>query len=106
MSDHKRTFIIAEVHSVHDEAAFERYLAEVFPLVMAYGGRFLTRGGDVRTLEGEEFRGGVAIIEFVDRNSAEAFWFSSDYASVAELRHRSATSRVYLVEGISNETQS
>ncbi len=45
-------YLIANIE-VHDAALYARYREQVAPLVAAFGGRFLVRGGAVQVLEGD-----------------------------------------------------
>lgn len=93
-----KAYIIAEV-AVEDAATFEEYRAAVAPMIAAFGGQYIVRGGAVSALEGDAPEGRVVVIEFPDKAAAEKFWFSKDYAPVAAIRQRSAKSRIFMVEG-------
>ena len=45
-------YVLAQL-DVHDPETFKRYREKVAPLVETFGGRYLVRGGEVTTLEGE-----------------------------------------------------
>lgn len=93
-------YVVAEI-TVTDPEAYKAYVAKVGPLVAHFGGKYLVRGGQTAALEGEPPKGRVVVIEFDNMQAARAFEESSEYAAVAGLRHKSATSRVFLVEGAS-----
>jgi uncharacterized protein (DUF1330 family) len=50
-------------------------------------------------VEGEPPRGRIVVIEFDSLAAARSFEDSPDYQAVAPLRHKAASSRVFLVEG-------
>lgn len=92
-------YIVAEI-AVSDPEGYKGYLAAVTPVVAQHGGRYLARAGRVAPQEGEAPVGRVVVIGFPSFAAAEAFLASPDYKAVAQIRHRTATSRVYLVEGV------
>jgi uncharacterized protein (DUF1330 family) len=91
-------YIVAEI-TVNDAEAYKAYTTAVTPLVAKFGGTYLVRGGQTVTREGEPPKGRVAIIEFPSLAAAQAFQDSPEYAAVAPLRHKAATSRLYIAEG-------
>ena len=94
-----KAYLIAEI-AVHDAASYERYKAAVPPLVAQFGGRYLTRGGASEALEGDSVKGRVVVLEFPTVAAARSFMQSAAYRPVAAIRHKAATSRVILVEGV------
>jgi uncharacterized protein (DUF1330 family) len=65
-----------------------------------YGGRFLTRGDQATTSEGEAFTERMVILEFPDRASAEAWYNDPEYQRLSEFRRAATTnSRMVLQEG-------
>ncbi len=101
MSGVPKAYIVAEI-DIHDPAGFEDYRSAVAPIIAAFGGRYLVRGGSVSTLEGDAPTVRIVLLEFPDTQTAERFWHSSEYAPVAAIRHRTTHSRIYLVEGMTS----
>ncbi len=91
-------YVIAEVH-VADAAAYEDYKSAVVPIVAQYGGRYIVRGGRSEGVEGNEPGGRVVVIEFPHFAGAQAFLSSEEYRPVADIRHKTAISRIMIVEG-------
>ena len=85
--------------TVHDDAKYAEYRAQVPPIIAAYGGRYLVRGGAVEVKEGEPPPGRLVVVEFPDMDVARAFYGSAEYAPVLRLRLDSADSEVVFVEG-------
>ena len=56
-------YVIATM-AIHDPETYRKYTALTPPTVKRYGGRFLTRGDEVFTLEGEAFTERMVIFEF------------------------------------------
>ena len=92
-------YILVEI-DVQDAPGFERYRETVVPSIVAYGGRFVVRGGKIETLEGDWTPPRLAILEFPDRERARAWWSSPEYAEPKALRLATARSRMILVDGV------
>ena len=90
-------YLVAYV-DVHDPAAFEEYRTRVVPVIEAFGGRYLVRGGTLERLEGSEKRR-LVVLEFPSMDAARSFYHSPAYAPVLQQRLSSAVSDVVLVEG-------
>ena len=94
-----KAYLIAEI-AVQDPATYEGYKAKVAPLIAQFGGRYLTRGGASEALEGDSVKGRVIVLEFPSVAAAQSFLKSDAYQPVLAIRHKSATSRVIMVEGV------
>jgi uncharacterized protein (DUF1330 family) len=92
-------YIVAEI-AVTDADAYREYAALVPPIVAKYGGRYLVRGGASEAKEGAAPAGRTVVIEFASLGDARRFYDSPEYAAIAPLRTRAASSRVFLVEGV------
>ncbi len=99
MSGSPKAYLLVELE-VHDAADYETYKAAVPPIVERFGGRYLVRGGASEAMEGEEPKGRIAVLEFPDAAAARAFLQSEEYRPIVAIRHRSATSRIILAEGV------
>lgn len=97
-------FLIAD-ETITDPVGFEEYKHAVLPLIERYGGRFLSRGGDLKVLESgkgwEPDR--MVIIEFPSMASLEEWYGSDDYAAVRDIRLRSASSTLVALHSGSAE---
>ncbi|MEJ6401533.1 DUF1330 domain-containing protein [Yoonia sp. 2307UL14-13] len=91
-------YIIAHI-TVRDAEAYKEYIVRDTPLIEAYGGRPLVRGGQGEVPEGVAFDRHV-VFEFPDYESAKALYYSLGYQEVAEIRRRNAESMIVLVEGV------
>ena len=99
--DTSKGYVVAEVE-VTDAAGFEDYRAAVAPMIERWGGHYLVRGGTILAIEGDAPQGRAVVIEFPSLAAAEAFIRSDDYGPVAAIRHKTAKSRLYLVEGVAS----
>lgn len=93
-------YLIANL-SIHDPKVFEEYRKKVAPLVARFKGRYLVRGGELRTLEGNGNFKRLIVLEFPSLADAQGFYDSPEYAPVLKLRLASATGDVVLVDGYS-----
>lgn len=91
-------YVVAETH-VTDPAAFMQFLQREQATLAPYHGRVLARAlPDVR--EGASADGVVTLIAFASAQEANQWYNSPEYAGLAALRQKAATSRVYIVSGI------
>jgi uncharacterized protein (DUF1330 family) len=90
-------YVIAEVE-VSDAETYRIYQAPTKASVLRHGGRFMVRGGTTEALEGEPPKR-IVVLEFPDLAAARRWYDSPDYGEARELRWRSATTRLFIVEG-------
>lgn len=69
------------------------------PTVAQFGGKYLARGGETQTLEGQWNPNRLVILEFPSLEQAQAWWNSPEYAPIKQLRHRYAITNMVLTEG-------
>src|ERR1044071_9599743 len=82
---------------VPDEAALS-YLEQVEATVAPYGGKWLAQGpGDV--IEGA-WPGAVVLMEFPNRDAANAWYGSADYQAIRPLRTRNAISDIIFIDSL------
>src|SRR6516165_9596318 len=87
-------------NEVTDPTGFEEYRKQVPGTVERYGGRFLVRGGQVQTLEGDWKPKRVVVTEFPSIEQARRWYDSEEYGALKALRLRTARGSVVLVEGV------
>jgi len=88
--------------TVHDPETYRKYTALTPATLARYGGKFLTRGDTVTTVEGPSFTERLVLIEFADKETAMAWYNDADYQSAAEFRRLASTGRMILQEGRGN----
>lgn len=93
-------YLIVE-NDVLDPERYREVIRLTPPTVEQYGGRYLARGGETETLEGDWQPRRVVIIEFESMVQARAWWDSPEYRPVRDLRHQTARTRMILTEGLS-----
>ncbi|RWH71444.1 DUF1330 domain-containing protein [Mesorhizobium sp.] len=92
-------YIISDV-AIRDREAFEAYRTRAAASIAAHGGRYLVRGGDVETLEGDWQPGPLIVVEFPDIETARRWYRSDEYAAALEVRDAALSRDLILVEGI------
>jgi uncharacterized protein (DUF1330 family) len=90
-------FYIAEFEVI-DQEGLKPYSARVQSTFEPFGGRFIVRGGKIARLEGEPPKG-IVVIAFESIEKAQAWYDSPAYREIRPIRHRSAKSRVFILEG-------
>ena len=94
-------YIIVDVE-IHDPLQYEDY-KRLTPLSLSkYQGKFIVRGGKTETLEGGWNPQRIVVLEFPTAELAKSWWASEEYAPAKALRHRTAKSKMILVEGHSD----
>ena len=92
-------YLIAD-ETIEDPETFETYKRAVLPLITRFGGRFLSRGGQLEILEaGRDWNPDrMVIIEFPSMSALKDWYDSADYAAVREIRFRSARSTLVALD--------
>jgi uncharacterized protein (DUF1330 family) len=79
-------YLIAQV-KVNDDSWIPEYAANVHDIVHRHGGKYLSRSGNVKTLEGQESTADlIALIEFPSEDALNSFMADPDYAPYAKMR--------------------
>jgi len=92
-------FIVVELN-VKNQEGFQAYAQKVPETIAQYGGTYVVRGGNVETLEGAEPDGRVVILRFDSVDDAKTWMTSPEYAAIKDIRHQTAATRSYMVEGL------
>ena len=92
-------YVIVDIEVTNPEA-YEEYRKQVPPLVAKYGGKYLTRGGEMEMLEGDWTPKRLVVLEFPSFERAKEFYESDEYRPVKEIRLNSTNSKMVLVEGV------
>jgi len=90
-------YVIAMME-IHDPETYRKYTDRTPPTVNKYGGKFLTRGEEVTTLEGEEYRHRMVLLEFPSKAHVESWVADPDYQEALEFRHASSLMHMLLVQ--------
>lgn len=92
-------YLIVEIASVRDDAAYAAYRERVSPGLEAAGGRYLVRGGRPTALHGSWVPPRMVIVRFASMSEARNWWISPDYADLKALRAAATETRMLLVDG-------
>jgi uncharacterized protein (DUF1330 family) len=92
-------YLIAHLQ-VRDPTAFGAYTSRTPAIIAKYGGRFLVRGGQAETVEGEARNQRIVVVEFPSMEAARAFYHSPEYAEAKRFRTPVSDAHLVLVPGI------
>lgn len=96
------TAYVISTMTIHDPETYRKYTSLTPETVKRHGGRFLTRGDEVLTVEGEPFTERMVILEFPCKADVDAWMNDPDYVAAAEFRHASSVARILVQEGRAN----
>ena len=90
--------------TIHDPEVYTKYTDKTPAIVKRHGGKFLTRGEEISTLEGTPYTGRMVLLEFPDRESVDAWHADPEYQAVVNNRMAYYEKSMLLVQkGVSNE---
>ncbi len=85
---------------VTDPTGYEDYKKLAPPVIAAFGGRYLARGGAAQALEGDWVPNRVVILEFPTVEKAKEWLESPQYREARALRHKTARTKAIVVQGL------
>jgi len=92
-------YLIVRVE-ITDPERYREYMRHSPAAIAKYGGRFLARGGESLTLEGDKQPGRVVLVEFPNLEQAKAFYDSPEYQAAKKLREGAASGHFVAVAGV------
>jgi len=92
-------YVVAKV-TVNDPETYKKYAEKTPALLEKHGGKFLVRGGNVETLEGELFKGRVVVIEFPTQEALQNFYNDPDYQAAKLIRQSASEGQFLAVDGV------
>jgi uncharacterized protein (DUF1330 family) len=81
------------------------YSQKVADVVKKYGGRYLARSSEIKTIEGDWRPTFVAILEFPDEAALRRFYASPEYEPLKKIRLTAASTSSIVVPGVPSEHQ-
>lgn len=91
-------FLIADIKVTNDRWVPE-YATKVHKLVEKHGGRYLSRSGNIETLEGTDKDSTlIAILEFPSRAALHSFAADPDYAPFGQARQAGSVSNFHVID--------
>jgi uncharacterized protein (DUF1330 family) len=91
-------YIIVEV-TIHNPAEYEDYKKLTPQSLKPFDGKFIVRGGQTESLEGDWNPERIVVLEFPNVEKAKAWWNSEGYAPAKALRQRTAYTKMIVVPG-------
>ena len=91
-------YVVLDV-DVTDPDEYAAYRQRSGAIVEQYGGRYLVRGGDPQTVEGDWAPSRIVVLEFPSSEAARSWHDSAEYQEILPIRQRAADSRAILVVG-------
>ena len=93
-----KAYLIGHITITNPEG-YAAYAAQVPTTLAAFGGKYLVRGGHATQVEGSALGERHVVIEFANRESAEAWYASDAYQAIVQHRTANATGSLVLVDG-------
>jgi uncharacterized protein (DUF1330 family) len=91
-------YLIADI-KVTDDSWVADYAGNVHRLVEKHGGRYLSRSGNIETVEGAETDSTlIAILEFPSRAALDAFVADPEYLPYGEARQKGSVSNFHVID--------
>lgn len=95
----KPAYIIVDV-DIHNPEIYEDYKKQVVPIVTAFGGEYIARGGALDVVQDELWQPTrIVLLKFPSVVQAKAFMNSPEYAPVKQMRLDNSTGTLVIVEG-------
>jgi uncharacterized protein (DUF1330 family) len=91
-------YVIVDIEVI-DPEGYKDYVKLAPEAVKFYGGKYIARGGQNETPEGEWQAKRLVILEFPSVGQAKNWLNSSEYAPARALRHKYAKTNMVVVEG-------
>ena len=92
-------YVVIEI-LVNNPEGYEEYKILAPPTIGAYGGKYIARGGSAENLEGDWQPNRIVILEFESVEKAKEWIDSEEYQEAKAMRHKYATSKTIVVEGV------
>ena len=92
-------YVIVDV-TIHDHKEYVEYTKLTPATIAAYDGRFIVRGGQTTTLEGDWQPERIVVLEFPTVERANEWWASDVYSEAKAIRHRTAATKMIIVQGV------
>lgn len=95
----KKGYIVCVYESINNIDALKKYAEKASKAVDKYNGKFLLRGGEKITTEGNNFVR-TAVIEFKSFSIAKEFFYSKEYQDAHNILDGTVTRHHQILEGI------
>ena len=92
-------YVIVDV-KINNHEDYEEHKKLTPASITAYDGKFIVRGGKTETLEGDWDPERIVVLEFPTVERAKEWWASEMYAPAKQIRQRTASTQMIVVEGL------
>ena len=92
-------YLIVEIDIV-DPGGYDEYKRLAGATVEKYGGKYIVRGGKSEVLEGDWKPNRIVVLEFASMERAKEWLNSEEYREPRKMRHRTARTKMIVVEGV------
>lgn len=93
-------FCLFDNIEITDIAKLEEYKSKVFPVVAAFGGKYLVAGDNIKIVEGDWTPRYLVMIEFPSFEEANRWYHSEEYKALKDLRKSSGKFNGIIFEGL------
>ncbi len=94
-----KAYVIVEV-TIHDQDLYDEYKKLTPATIDAFDGKFVVRGAQTESLEGDWNPKRLVVLEFPSAERAKEWWNSEKYSKAKAIRQRAATTKMLVVEGL------
>ena len=91
-------YVLVEIE-ILDPSGYEEYKKLTPASIAAYDGRFVVRGAQTESLEGDWNPQRIVVLEFPSVERAKEWWHSEQYTEAKIIRQRTAKTKMLVVEG-------
>jgi uncharacterized protein (DUF1330 family) len=91
-------YVIVDIDIV-DPVGYGEYKKLASATVEKYGGKYIVRGGQVETLEGDWKPKRIVVLQFESMQWAKDWLNCAEYREPRKMRHRTAKTKMIVVEG-------
>ncbi len=85
--------------SINDFGSFSEYIEKIPEFIQKHDGRYIVQGVEPEIMEGDWIPERVVVIEFPSKQKAKDFLADPAAQTLFDIRHKSTTSKLILVEG-------
>lgn len=93
-----KAYVIVEV-SITGQKEYDEYKKLTPAAIAAYDGKFIVRGAQTESLEGDWHPERIVVLEFPSVDRAKEWWHSDEYTKAKVIRQRAAKTKMLVVEG-------
>ncbi len=89
---------VVSMMTVNDADTYSKYTAQTPALIKKHGGKFLTRGQKITTMEGTNYNGRMVILEFPSQEKLDAWYNDPEYQEAMKFRQAGSTMHYLMIQ--------